>query len=145
MTAVVKPKPPVAREMESEIGELRSMVSAVRNAWFDSLEHIPPSREQAERAYGITNLLVNQLWDITERFAKKIRFVKFYVQRTKAAPAAPALCQLCVSGMLNSHSIPASRKRRTISTAVRHRSYSNSCWDWWASFFAGRRAVVDGI
>jgi len=41
MTAVVKLKPSVAREMESEIGELRLMVRAVRNAWFDSLEHIP--------------------------------------------------------------------------------------------------------
>jgi hypothetical protein len=71
MTAVVKLKPPVAREMESEIGELRLMVRAVRNAWFDSLEHIPPSREQAERAHGITNLLIDQLSDMTDRFAKK--------------------------------------------------------------------------
>ena len=57
MTAVVKLKPPVARGMEYEIGELRLMVSAVRNAWSDSLEHIPPSREQAERAHGMTEAL----------------------------------------------------------------------------------------
>jgi hypothetical protein len=47
---------------------------ARREVWIErdgSAKEIPPSREQAERAYGITNLLVNQLWDITERFAKK--------------------------------------------------------------------------
>jgi len=85
MTAVVKLKLPTAKEsletqrrhawaygeMESDICNLRFMVSAVRYAWFESLENHQSSNEHADRVHGITNLLMNQLWEMTEALHRK--------------------------------------------------------------------------
>jgi hypothetical protein len=47
---------------------------------------------------------------------------------------------------LSSQRIPASRRRRTISTAARHRSNSRFCSDWESSSrVAGWRTILDGI
>jgi len=83
MAAIVKLKVPTAKEslerrqawaygeMESDICNLRFMASAVRNARFESLENHQSSNENADRVHGITNLLMNQLWEMSEALHRK--------------------------------------------------------------------------
>jgi len=55
-------------------------------------------------------------------------------------------CQWRFCTLVSSQLIPASRMRLTISTAMRHRSNSNSCSDrTLASSLVGGRTTLDGI